>query len=212
MNGKLQDFNQLLSEAGLPAFVPDADTELAAEAIAGCCAETDERLSDPTHLERAFGAQTWQWFLENLDTLGDTPRDTSFLTAFGQPESAARFDVVCQVVPLEIVSVAKLSDYQRVAEHRMRCPGSTLRGCGARLSRQCNPSDHSKLWAHKRGAVVLVVAMCPACRNLLRSGGPTEDIARDIGTGDWLEEDWDTAISRPDPLAPPKPDSAEEPY
>ncbi|MGV0779406.1 hypothetical protein [Mycolicibacterium sp. XJ775] len=201
--------NQMLAIAGAPPINPDdwPDIDARAEAIADSLCETDDRLANPNHLERAFGAESWNVFQRRLDILGEAPRDTSFLTAFGLPESAARFDVVCQVVPLEINEVAQLGDYVRVAEHRMLGDASPIRGCGALLSRHCERSDHSKLWAHQRGQVIVVVALCGPCRELLRTGGPMDQVGRPVGTVAWCEQgdpdDMETAINRPDPLEDP---------
>lgn len=147
MSGKLRPWhrpNQLLAVAGAPPIDPDdwSDINARAEAIADSLCETDELLANPNHLERAFGAETWNAFQRRLDVLGETPRDTSFLTGLVHAEDAARFEVVCQVVPLEINEVAQLSHYVRVAEHRMLGDSSPIRGCGALLSRHCEKGDH----------------------------------------------------------------------
>ncbi len=198
--------NQALAEAGAPAVIPEdwADVDAAAERIAEAHCSSDATLDrSRNHLSRAFGAETWQWFQESMDSLGSTPRDTSYLTAFGVPEDQARFDVVCQVVPLEISAVAHVSDYKRVAHRRMLEESSPLQGCCAKVSKKCMPGVHSKLWAHQRGTVILVVAMCPACRDLLYAGGPMDQVCRPVGTVGWVAQgdtdDLDTAIDRPEP-------------
>lgn len=209
MSGKRRPWhrpNQLLAVAGAPPIDPEdwSDINARAEAIADSLCETDDLLANPNHLERAFGAETWSTFQRRQDILGESLRDTSFLTSLGYTEDDGLFQVACQVVPLEINEVAQLSHYVRVAEHRMRGDASPIRGCGALLSRQCEKGDHSKLWAHQRGQVIVVVATCGPCRKLLRAGGPMDQVARPVGTVAWCEQgdpgDMDTAINRPDPL------------
>lgn len=193
--------NQANAQGGAPPVLPEdwADTAVMSDGILDSLCETDQRLDNPTHLEHVFDAESWMRIQEARDVVRATDRDTSFL----EDGERARFDVVCMTPPFEPTSVAHLTDYERVGRAKLHSPASTVAGCSAALSVNCQRADHSKLWAHQSGQRILVVAMCKPCRDLLQAGGPMELVCRAVGTVEHVAQgdpdDMDTAINRPDP-------------
>lgn len=137
MNGKIQHFNQLLSEAGLPAYVPDADTELEAETIAGSNAETDETLEPYAgYFAQAYAAEILESNQSAWDIIGELPgveipEDTTRLE--GREPTPATLWVIIDRPPYQRIAIPQLSDYRAVAEEQL----ARVHFCMADVSKRC---------------------------------------------------------------------------
>lgn len=133
---KLQDFNRLLSEEGLPAAVMGDDDVTLSDRIVDSARATDEALErNSSRFGQAWAAKAFANVLKDWDGLGEVlgtqiPEDLSRLRS--EPDQSTLW-VVLDDLSRERIAIEHLAQYRSVAEKRL----AHIHFCQAGISVKC---------------------------------------------------------------------------